>query len=261
MRSGLRPFLDRLYRRYHNRASVYPDPLFTLYGYEDVKQREVAALIASLLAYGNVKAILKAIESVTQRMGGLPRDYLLEESPRAIVRDFSDFRYRVTGPHAISALMLGVRRVLLTYGRLETCFAAHAHTSDTTVLPALSGFVDELSVAHGRDIKHLLPAPARGSACKRLMLYLRWMIRKDEVDPGGWCCASPAQLVIPLDTHVRQMAAMLRLTRRKQANMKTAMEITDSLRRVCPDDPLRYDFAMTRPGILRHVISQNDFIC
>ena len=101
------------------------------------------------------------------------------------------------------------------------------------------------------SLDHLLPHPARGSACKRLMLYLRWMVRNDRVDVGSWSDVSPALLVAPVDTHLFAMARRFNWTQRKQANLATALEITAALRRFAPRDPLRYDFALTRPGIMR----------
>lgn len=261
MKPDLLERLEHLYATYHRREHVHLDPLVTLYRYDDVPEREVAGLIAALLAYGNVKAILRGIEAALARMDHFPRAYLLRTPPRQILRDFADFRYRVTGPRAMAAFLLGVRQALLTHDGLEACFASHLHASDQTVVPALQSFVRDLSLTDDKALYHFLPDPARGSACKRLMLYLRWMVRKDAIDPGGWSCVRPGQLVIPLDTHVQHMAIVLRLTRRRQADMKTAMEVTQSLRSIRPDDPLRYDFALTRPGILGHVISKNDFPC
>ncbi|MBW2545477.1 MAG: TIGR02757 family protein, partial [Deltaproteobacteria bacterium] len=94
-----------------------------------------------------------------------------------------------------------------------------------------------------------VPLPAKGSACKRLNLFLRWMVRRDDVDPGGWDDIPPSKLVIPLDTHMHRICLAFGFTKRKQADMKTALEITDSFRAIVPDDPVRYDFALTRLGI------------
>ncbi|MCD6487215.1 MAG: TIGR02757 family protein, partial [Syntrophobacterales bacterium] len=95
----------------------------------------------------------------------------------------------------------------------------------------------------------LLPSPAKGSACKRLNLFLRWMVRHDDVDPGGWDDISSSKLIIPLDTHMHRICLALGITKRKQADMKTALEITRSFQVMAPHDPVRYDFALTRLGI------------
>jgi len=96
---------------------------------------------------------------------------------------------------------------------------------------------------------HLLPLPRLGSACKRLNLFLRWMIRKDDVDPGGWENIPLSKLIIPLDTHMHKIGILTGLTSRKQANMRTAFEITDGFKKLVPEDPVKYDFSLTRIGI------------
>jgi uncharacterized protein (TIGR02757 family) len=146
-------------------------------------------------------------------------------------------------------MLLGARRVIRLYGSLHACFAAGLRETDDTVIPALTDFVKELM---GGDVpcdKYLVPEPGRGSACKRLHLYLRWMVRKDAVDPGGWDGIPASKLVIPLDTHMYQIGVALRLTKRNQADLRTALEITNAFREIVPEDPVRYDFALTRLGI------------
>ena len=97
----------------------------------------------------------------------------------------------------------------------------------------------------------LLPSPESGSACKRLNLFLRWMVRSDAVDPGGWSGVSPAMLIVPLDTHMHRIAAKLGLTKRRAADFRAAREVTGAFRTIAPEDPVKYDFALTRLGILR----------
>ena len=130
-------------------------------------------------------------------------------------------------------------------------FGAGLGTGDETVLPALSVFVDRLrELSGGTDaVASLLSSPEDGSACKRLNLYLRWMVRRDAVDPGPWTRVSQKLLVVPLDTHLFRIAARIRLTTRKQADLKTALEVTRRFALLRPDDPVRYDFCLTRLGI------------
>jgi uncharacterized protein (TIGR02757 family) len=124
-------------------------------------------------------------------------------------------------------------------------------SKDETTLPALSSFAREINVRACEQYNSLIPQPAKKSACKRLHLFLRWMVRSDEVDPGVWTGVSPAVLIIPLDTHMHRICGLLGMTARTQADMRTAHEITEGFRRVSPEDPVRYDFALTRLGILR----------
>jgi uncharacterized protein (TIGR02757 family) len=120
---------------------------------------------------------------------------------------------------------------------------------DETVWDALGRFACELLSCGGLGACHLIPDPERGSACKRLLLYLRWMVRHDVVDPGGWEGVSAAKLVVPLDTHMFRLCRAMGFVTRKQASARAALEATAAFRRVMPDDPVRYDFALTRLGI------------
>ena len=238
--------LEELYCRLNRRRYVHPDPLEFLYDYDDPSDREVVALVASSLAYGRVAQILKSVRCVLQRMGSQPFRFLRDASATSLRRDFAGFRHRFNTGEELAALLLGAKGVIERCGSLRGCFTAAMNGDDETVLPALSVFVKELAV--GR-CGHLLPDPARRSACKRLNLFLRWMVRSDAVDPGGWEAVSAAKLIVPLDTHMHRTALALGATRRKAADMRTALEITDAFRRIVPDDPVRYDFALTRLGI------------
>lgn len=245
-----RVWLDALYDHYTDRRYITRDPIVVVYRYEDAAEREVVALLAALLSYGNVLSILRGIDTLFTCLDHNPREYLLTNSPARIRRDLRGWRYRVTSNTDMAALLVGIKRTLETHGSLETSFATNASPDDTTALPAMERWVDSIASAAEHPLNHLLPNPSRGSACKRLHMYLRWMVRRDAVDPGGWDAIDTAKLIVPLDTHMHQMAKRLRMTRRKQANGATALAITAALRRVHPTDPVRYDFALTRPGIL-----------
>jgi uncharacterized protein (TIGR02757 family) len=162
---------------------------------------------------------------------------------------FGGFRHRFATGEQLAALLLGAKRLVERHGSLHACFAAHLADGAETVAPALAAFADELRAAAGGLDAHLLPCPSRGSACKRLNLFLRWMVRRDAVDPGGWGGVSPAQLIVPLDVHMHRICRTLGLTARRQADGRAAEEITRAFRRFASDDPVRYDFALTRLGI------------
>jgi uncharacterized protein (TIGR02757 family) len=243
-------WLERAYGLYHHRQFVDRDPLIFLYDYPDVLDREIVGLIASSLAYGRVASILQGVRRVLTAMQPGPRAYLLATPADMIRSDFRGFRYRVTSGEEMAGLLVGMKRVIEQHGTIEAALAAGVSGDEQTVVPAVGRLVDALEHGAQTPLKHLLPHPLRGSACKRLMLYLRWMVRQDVIDPGGWTAVRPSMLIMPLDTHVHRVSRVLRLTRRKQANLRTAMEITAKLRKLSPEDPLRYDFAMTRPGIL-----------
>jgi len=240
--------LEALYRKYNRREFVHPDPLEFLYPYEKICDREIVALVASSLAYGKVTQILKSVSFVLERMTPSPSVFLKRASLETIQQTFSGFKHRFTTSQQLSSMLLGVKRVLEGHGSLHACFMSGLNDDDT-VLPAVTSFAGELSLCADRSLGHLVPAPERGSACKRLNLFLRWMVRRDEVDIGGWENVPASKLIVPVDTHMHRICLSLGLTTRKQADMRTAMEITHAFRAIAPEDPVRYDFSLTRLGI------------
>ena len=238
--------LEALYSAYNRRCYVHPDPLEFLYGFTDPKDVEVVGLIASSLAYGNVKQILRSVSLVLTKIGPSPSAFLLNSPFNRIAGTFSDFKHRFTSGEDIARLLWGARLVIEKHGSLQKCFLSRLRSNDCNVIPALSAFVGSV-FPEGCDF--LMPAPCKGSACKRLNLFLRWMVRRDDVDPGGWDGVPPSKLLVPLDTHMHRIAMTLGLTRRKQADLRTAIEITEAFRKVSPSDPVRYDFVLTRFGI------------
>ncbi|HPD16811.1 MAG TPA: TIGR02757 family protein [Planctomycetota bacterium] len=240
--------LEELYTRLNRRDLIHPDPLEVLYDYSSPLDREIVALVAASLSYGRVKAILASVGAVLAPLR-CPRAYLAESTPESLQAAFADFKHRFATGRELAALLLGVKRLVERHGSLQAAFTAHLAAGHATIVPALTGFVAELrDAADGLD-DHLLPRPERGSASKRLNLFLRWMVRRDAVDPGGWDAVSPAQLIVPLDVHMHRICRALGLTRRASADLRTAIEITDAFKAFAPDDPARYDFALTRLGI------------
>lgn len=256
----LRGRLDRLRGTYNRLEYVRPDPVEFLHRYDDVPDREVVGLVASGLAYGRVDRILKSVESVLGRLGSSPAAFARRAEEKECRALLEGFRHRFTTGDEVASLLLGAGAVLRRDGSIESCFARGLEPGDVTSVPALSRFVAELGGACGDRPKSLLPLPDRGSACKRLHLYLRWMVRRDEVDPGGWQSVRRSQLVVPLDTHMHRAGLALGLTTRRQADLKTALDITESLRALDPDDPVKYDFAITRIGIRGDIGSVEDVL-
>lgn len=245
--------LEHLYRRYQRRVYVHPDPVEFLYGYENAADREITGLVAASLAYGRVTQILRSVASVLALMGPSPSRYLEDAKKKELLRTFRHFKHRFSTGEELVELLAGIRRVLDKYGTLYACMKHHFSKGDDTVVPALTHFTEELRSACASSCNSLLPLPTAGSACKRLNLYLRWMVRRDGVDVGDWEDILPSKLVVPLDTHMHRISIALGFTKRSQANMKTALEITAAFRTIAPADPVRYDFILTRPGIWKHV--------
>jgi len=264
--SDLRQGLDSLYQKYNRRAFVHPDPLELVYRYETPADQEIAGLIAACLAYGRVAQILASVTRVLEAMSrdgkSSPRSFLETATDRDLGQILPDFKHRFTPGTEIAALLLAVKRALAEHGSLEALFAAGVGLKDETILPALTAFVDRLRARAGgaQACASLLSSPADGSACKRLNLFLRWMVRRDKVDPGPWQSVSRARLVVPLDTHLHRIARQLRLTDRKQADLKTALEITRGFAGLNPRDPVRYDFSLTRLGI-NPACRDDDVLC
>ena len=245
----LRERLEALYRDLNRRRYVHPDPLEFLYKYDDARDREVVALIASSLAYGRVKQILTDVAVVLEILGPRPARRLTELSPRQLRTALRGFKHRFSTGEHVAVMLTGAKRIMEGHGSLEACFAQAADKADPTVIPALTAFVSKLIDAADGECGHLLPDPAKGSACKRLHLMLRWLVRCDKVDPGGWTCIGADKLIVPLDTHMHRIAHALGMTSRKAADGRTAMEVTEAFGRIAPADPVRYDFALTRLGI------------
>jgi uncharacterized protein (TIGR02757 family) len=244
-----RETLEQLYVQYNRREYIHPDPLEFVHLYPAPLDREVVGMLASALAYGRVRQILKSVSEVLHRMGESPSEFVLTQSQNRTQKILKDFRHRFTGGDQLAALLGGIKRVIERYGSLEACFVAHCEPQDATILPALTAFVRELRANAPDDMTMLLPSPGKGSACKRLNLFLRWMVRSDDVDPGGWSGVEAGKLIVPLDTHMHRMGLEAGLTRRKQADMQAALEVTRAFRTIAPEDPVRYDFALTRLGI------------
>lgn len=249
--------LERLYAQYHRRDLVHPDPLVFLYDYEDLRDREIVGLMASSLAYGRVRQIMDSVASVLVPMGSSPFLFLMKSTEEALRDLYRHFRHRFTSGREVVSLLRGAKGAIEEYGSLHACFCKGFGSGDETVLPALSAFVAVLHECTGTCRKGFLPSPDEGSACKRWHLFLRWMVRQDEVDPGGWSGVPPSKLVVPLDVHMHRIALELDLTRRSQADQETALEITRAFRKIAPEDPVRYDFVLTRLGIRKDVEMSN----
>ena len=239
--------LEYQYRTFHRRRYVRPDPLQCLYDYADPADQEVVGLVAATLAYGRVKQILRSVGAVLERIGPQPARFVNDATPDRLARALAGFKHRFTTGDEMAALLAGAGRVRRRSGSLGACLARAVRPGDETVLGALAALAGELRGS--RQASSLLSDVAKGSACKRLHLLLRWMVRRDEVDPGPWRSVPPGLLVVPLDTHLHAIARALGLTARRAADARTALEVTRAFRAVAPDDPVRYDFSLTRLGI------------
>lgn len=241
--------LDELYSFYNKKKFVHPDPLEFLYEYKDLHDRELVGLIASSLAYGRVAFILKSVKIILDIMSPSPFSFLMNTSDDKLLKTFTGFKHRFTTGEHVSWMLLGAKKMIGEDGSLYQAFLKGYKNTDETILPGLSNFIERLNSVTGKRKNSLIALPCRGSACKKHNLFLRWMVRKDSVDPGGWDKVDPSKLIIPLDTHMYKLGTGMKMTKRKQANMLTAIEITEAFKKIIPEDPVKYDFSLTRLGI------------
>lgn len=249
-------YLENLYKKYNKPELISPDPLQFVFLYKTDEDREIAALIASSFAYGNVKQILKTLDRIFSILGKSPKKFLLQTDKKQLSKLLKGFKYRFTDEQEAVSLLIAIKETLKKYGSLENCFYEfYQPKKDYTA--ALRGFAAHLR-SYGK-IDSLIPNPAKGSALKRLNLCLRWCVRRDAVDIGCWRRIPPSSLLVPLDVHMHRAALAFGLTKRKQADLKSAREISDKFAKFCPQDPVKYDFCLTRFGI-REDMQEKDLL-
>jgi uncharacterized protein (TIGR02757 family) len=254
--------LEALREHIDTTARLELDPVGVVRRYADPLDREVLGLAAAGIAFGNVKTIRSKLEELARRTG--PHPHTMADDPRALRRALRGFRHRVFVADDIARLLLGARRVQKRHGTLGRHFEA-LYARDHDLREALATLCDDIREAGDLRVRdgrrgpaHLLPDPRAGSGTKRLLLYLRWMVRPaDGIDLGQWN-VPPSALLIPVDTHIHKLARNLGLTKRKDLSWKTAEEVTRGLRRLDPDDPVKYDFSLCHMGMLQRCPSRRD---
>lgn len=259
--SDLQKALDALYASRSSRH-LGNDPLSFCHRYPDPADREIAAVIASSFAYGSIVIILRTLEVIFSELGRSPRRYIDRFDPRTALRSLSGFKHRFNDSRDLCALLWGMRQMVERSGSIQSFFLKGHSAADADVSGSLNRYsaavlaLDYVDVFGTHDIPadsyfpFLFPAPASGSACKRLCMMLRWVVRPaDGIDLGLWDGVSPAQLIIPVDTHISRISRYLGLTGRKAADWRMAQEITTALRVFSPGDPVKYDFSLAHLGI------------
>lgn len=253
----LKKTLERVYARYNRRECIGADPLQFAYRFDRARDAEIASFLAAILAYGRVRQIQRSCEDLFDRMAVSPYEFVLNFSRSSRSR-LTGFKHRFTRDDDIADLLDLLRPALRRHGNLEAFFVDGFDPNEPNVLAALARFCDRLTDAyarkHGgqvsRGLMYLLASPTRGSASKRLHLFLRWMVRSDDVDPGLWKKIDRAQLIVPLDVHMARLCRILSLHDSNTVSLSTAVEVTENFRAIEPSDPIKYDFALSRIGIL-----------
>lgn len=251
MPDDLKTYLDALVERFEQPAFIPPDPIAIPHGFDDPRDREVIGLYAALLAWGQRRTILRKLEELCERMRYQPYAFVVRFDEGRDAARLDGFKHRTFQSADAVWLTKCLSALLRRHETVEALFARHLTPDAPDVGPAIQGFSDALVGAvpdvPARLRKHLA-RPSTGSACKRLAMYLRWMVRPGPVDFGIWQAIRPAQLVLPLDVHSGRQARALGLLARPQDDWRAAMELTAACRRLCPADPARYDFAFFGAG-------------
>jgi uncharacterized protein (TIGR02757 family) len=257
--TNLKPILDRLYGEFNYPDSA-TDPIQIVRRFSRRDDREVVGFCASALAFGRVTSVIQSIERLLAIMGDRPAEYVRHFDPQRQGPAFAAFVHRWTRGADLVALVWILRQMFDRAGSIEAFLAEGYDPAATDVGPALDSFSTralalDIRAAYGRvpprpGVCYFFPRPSAGSACKRLNLFLRWMVRRDALDLGVWTRIATASLVVPLDTHVIRVGRCLRLTRYTSPGWRMAHEITSSLRQLDPDDPVKYDFALCHLGMM-----------
>ncbi|MBI5576638.1 MAG: TIGR02757 family protein [Deltaproteobacteria bacterium] len=231
------------------------DPLEFAHRFRSFKDREAAAFIAASFAFGNVTQIRSFLSRFFDALGPSPHKAIAGPLPLP-ERRIAGLYHRFISEGGVRRFLGCMRKAYLAHGNLESMFRKGMDGPCTDMREALARFLDGFRAAWGgalpRQRNFLFPDPRRGSACKRHNLFLRWMVRGgDGIDLGIWTALSTRDLVVPLDTHMIRMGRLLGLTRRVTPGWRMAEEITAAFRAVCPEDPVKFDFALTRIGILK----------
>jgi uncharacterized protein (TIGR02757 family) len=257
--AALKPELDRLYQSFNYQHSAI-DPIQIVRRYTRPDDLEVVAFCAASLAFGRVASVLQSIERLVAIMGHRPAEYVRRFEPARDAAAFAGLVHRWTRERDLIALLWIIRQMLERSGSIEGFFVEGYDEAAPDLAGALDNFSAramalDLKAAYGRipkrpGVGYFFPSPSKGSACKRLNLFLRWMVRHDALDLGVWTRVSASKLVVPLDTHVIRVGRCLQLTRYTSPGWKMACDITASLTRIDPADPVRYDFSICHLGMM-----------
>ncbi|HKC96928.1 MAG TPA: TIGR02757 family protein [Methylomirabilota bacterium] len=264
----LRQPLERLYREFDYGTRVELDAIRFPLRYAAPRDRELVGLLTACLAYGRVDLFSGELEGVLARMGPSPAAFVAAFDPRRDAVAFEQFWYRFNRPRDLVAFCVAARDLLARFGTLEKCFLAGDADPAGPIGPTLERFARAFLEADlsevfprgriSRGYRHLFPLPSLGGPCKRLNLYLRWMVRREPPDFGLWTSVSPARLVMPIDTHIENISRSIGLTRRRSRNWRMAEEITGRLAAVDAADPVKFDFALCHKRMSGDCLDRRD---
>jgi uncharacterized protein (TIGR02757 family) len=253
--------MDNLKRKleYHYKKfdanQIFPDPLIFPRKFKVETDIEISAFISSIFAYGKVVQILNSLEKIHNLIGNSPTEFFQNFDEKQHKDFFKTFKHRFYSGSDVKQLFKILKYILEEYESLKHLFLLYHFDQDKNIKNSLLFFSKNLIEISDRvgdssnGIKFMFPNPFSGSACKRMNLFLRWMVRKDELDFGIWKAVRKNQLIIPVDTHVARISQNLGLTKRKNVSWQMAEEITESLKKFDAEDPVKYDFAICHVGM------------
>ncbi len=247
--------LDKTYRKYHKPKYMSFDPLLCVHKFKGQENIEIAGLIASSLAYGRVENIIKSVEYIFNITGNDLVKFIKGNTFKQKKIIFKNFKHRFNSGNDIALLLEGINKILADYNYIGDMFFSLYKDSDIKTAMDMFGnffktFAKKITGVKNKSFDFLFPSPINGSACKRLNMYLRWMIRpKDGIDFGLWGNIPASELIIPVDVHVASKTSAWGFTSRKTPDWKMAEEITNMLKKINPNDPLKYDFSICRLGM------------
>lgn len=245
-------YLDRLVAHFEKPAFIASDPVSLPHGFDDPRDQEVIGLFAALLAWGRRETVLKKMMELCERMRYRPYAFVREFDEARDAHRLSGFKHRTFQPRDALWLVGNLGALLREYDSVERLFCRHLSPRDPHVGPALQGFSESIMAAHTETpvrLRKHLARPNTGSACKRLNMYLRWMVRSGPVDLGIWREIRADQLMLPLDVHAGRQARKLGMLERRYNDWRGCVELTHNCRKLCRDDPARYDFAFFGLGM------------
>ncbi|MCX8069268.1 MAG: TIGR02757 family protein [Thermodesulfovibrionales bacterium] len=259
MDTKLKQILNRLYKDFDFNKHVLLDPIEFPHRYSVERDIEIIALISALFAYGQVGVFKAFLERLILICAESPYDFIESFNLHKDANKFKGLKYRFNTTKDIVCLFYVLSRVIKTYGGLKELFYKSYENAKGDIVKAEIDFIDKImlidtSIIYGNNEKpygfrQLFCSPKTGSACKRLNLFLRWMVRDKDVDFGLWSEIPKNKLIIPLDVHIGRISKCIGLTTRSSTDLKMALEITNNLKKFDDEDPLKYDFALCHRGI------------
>lgn len=269
-KTDLKKYLEQVYNQYKHKHSS-KDPVWLLHKFKNERDIEIAGLVVSCFAYGQVDQINKFTGELFSRTSMNIYEFTANFNEQKDKKYLRNLYYRFNDEKDMIYLFKNLNRIVKEYGSLKKVFLKHYKYEHENVLEGMKGLVEELrkytpsikktgqttlsvSKTETQNIaslqksvsyyNHLLPSPSDNSTCKRLNLFMRWMVRKDDIDLGVWDEIGKEKLVMPVDTHIYKVSQKLKMVKRKSCDLKYAVELTNTLKEFDANDPVKYDFAL-----------------